>query len=169
MRTMIVRNERTLESLGQRTGQRLLRSKKHQRGRFASSAVIALSGPLGAGKTTFLRGFARGLGIRRRLTSPTFILARRYRIPKKFHIPNSRFPGRAGQIQPRWFWHLDVYRLRGHQDLAGLDFSEILEDPANIVAIEWAEKIKKALPKRTTWMRFSHHSKGRTVHFRKPR
>lgn len=161
---MIVPSDRSLERLGQRTARRILHQKKRQKGRFAAPSIIALVGPLGAGKTTFLRGFARGLGIRRRVVSPTFLLARRYRIPKKFQIPNSKF-----QILPRWFWHLDVYRLHGHKDLAGLDFSEILVDPANIVAIEWAEKVKKALPKRTTWITFRHHSKGRIVHFRKPR
>src|SRR3990167_7447548 len=122
---MIVPSDRSLERLGQRTARRILHQKKRQKGRFAAPSIIALVGPLGAGKTTFLRGFARGLGIRRRVVSPTFLLARRYRIPKGADSQIRRFAdssrarrGRKSNLPvsrsanlPRWFWHLDVYRL----------------------------------------------------------
>ncbi len=86
-----------------------------------SGGVLCLYGDLGAGKTTLVQGLAKGLGIKRRITSPTFIIARKY---------NN-------------FWHIDLYRL-DNADTLGLP--EIFADPKNIVIIEWPEIIKKVLP-----------------------
>lgn len=105
--------------------------------------VIGLSGDLGAGKTTFIQGFLRVLGIRGRITSPTFVLVKRYTLrPPRRHVH-----------------HMDSYRLNDHRHLKTLDFKKIISDPKNIVLIEWAEKIKKALPKDTLWIRFGHEKK----------
>lgn len=93
------------------------------------SGVIALSGPLGAGKTTFVQGFAKGLGIKDKIISPTFVLIR----------------------QHKNLYHVDLYRINNFQELG---LNEILENPSNIIIIEWAEKIKKMLPKDTTWITF---------------
>lgn len=90
-----------------------------------NGGVICLYGPLGAGKTTLVQGLARGLGIKRRITSPTFIIVRKY--------------GR--------FWHVDLYRLNSPEEIEALGLREILADKENIVAIEWPEKIDKILPK----------------------
>ncbi len=86
-----------------------------------NGGVLCLYGDLGAGKTTLVQGLAKGLGIKRRITSPTFIIARKY---------NN-------------FWHIDLYRL-DNADTLGLP--EIFADPKNIVIIEWPEIIKKVLP-----------------------
>lgn len=94
--------------------------------------VVCLNGDLGGGKTTFLQGFARGLGIKEKILSPTFVILKRFRI-KRGGFKN--------------FYHMDCYRLEGNQDLAVLGFKEILGNPENIVAIEWADRIKSALPK----------------------
>ena len=91
-----------------------------------SAVVLALSGDLGAGKTTFLQGFARGLGIKEVVNSPTFI------VMKRFKIYDLRFKN---------FYHIDCYRLESEKDLEGLGFKEIISNPKNIVAIEWPEKI----------------------------
>ena len=96
--------------------------------------VIALKGELGSGKTTFLQGFAKGLRIKDKILSPTFVLM------KKFLIPNSRF-----LIQ--WFYHIDCYRIKKPEEILFLGFEEIISNPKNIVAIEWAEKVAKLLPK----------------------
>ncbi len=93
------------------------------------NGVIALVGELGAGKTTFTQGFARGLGIKDKIISPTFVLIRQH-----------------GN-----FYHIDLYRLNDFKDL-GLE--EILSNKNNIVLIEWAEKIKDLLPKNTIWIYF---------------
>ena len=166
-RVKIIHSERQLEALGERFAREALR----RYGLRPTAIVFALEGDLGAGKTTFLRGFARGLGIKRRITSPTFVLARRYRLP-------SRKPYAVGRkaktlqrysvtaLQPTYFWHIDAYRLRGARELSSIEYAEIVHDPQNIVAIEWADRIKAAVPKRATWIQFRHHPKGRTVTFR---
>src|SRR5258708_2199717 len=77
--------------------------------------IITLSGDLGAGKTTFTQGFAKGLGVTHRIISPTFIIIRTYTIPN----PQSRIPN---------FYHIDLYRIHSDKDLQGLGFEEILED-----------------------------------------
>ncbi len=93
------------------------------------SGVIALTGELGAGKTTFTQGFARGLGIKEKITSPTFVLIR----------------------QHKNLYHIDLYRI---DEIKSLGLEEIWQNPENIVLIEWAEKIKDLLPKNTTFIKF---------------
>lgn len=107
----------------------------------SQAVVLALSGDLGAGKTTFLQGFARGLGIEEVVNSPTFI------IMKKFEIRNSKF---------EMFYHFDLYRLESQKDVEFLDLKEIIADPKNIVAIEWPEKITSLLPENAIKITFSH-------------
>lgn len=99
--------------------------------------VIALSGPLGAGKTTFTQGFALALGIKGKLISPTFVLLRNYPIPG-----NSE-----GQL-----FHIDLYRLENNHQIESIGLPDILSNPKNIVLIEWADKLDK-LPENTTQVR----------------
>lgn len=100
------------------------------------SGVVALTGELGAGKTTFVQGFANGLGIKEKIISPTFVLIRQHKIPKS---ENTLF-------------HIDLYRLENLKDLKQLGLEEILFNPNNIVLIEWAGKIKSLLPKNAVWV-----------------
>lgn len=129
--------------------------------------VVALTGELGAGKTTFVQGFARALGIRRRVISPTFLIFRKYHLPKsvsqRSKVPSTRSAswrigtGRSkGQM---YFFHVDLYRVNNPRELDVLKFKDILHSPFNIVLIEWAEKIKKILPKDTIWINFSYGRK----------
>lgn len=97
--------------------------------KYKSGGIIALYGELGTGKTTFAQGFARGLGINNKITSPTFLITRQYPVPG----------------QRNFFYHIDLYRLE-NIDLKSSGLEEILEDPANIILIEWAEKINDNLP-----------------------
>lgn len=83
--------------------------------------ILALEGDLGSGKTTFTQGFAKGLGIKEKVLSPTFVLMKRYKKQK-------------GNL-----YHIDCYRVK---DVEGLNFDEIIKDPNNIVVIEWAENAK---------------------------
>lgn len=94
--------------------------------------VIGLEGELGSGKTRFVQGFAKGFGIRQRLTSPTFVLMKKYKN----------------------LYHIDCYRLNKPKELLDLDFKEIISNPKNIVLIEWAEKVHSILPRDTIWVRF---------------
>jgi len=90
--------------------------------------VVLLYGDLGDGKTTFVQGLAKGLGIERRIISPTFILMRTHRINTK---------------GAKFFYHLDLYRMESEKNLEGLGLEEILGNKENITVIEWAEKIGK--------------------------
>ena len=91
-----------------------------------SGDVISLTGDLGAGKTTFVQGVARALGIAEHVVSPTFTLVREY----------------AGTFP---VYHFDVYRLDHLQEVLDLGFEEIL-DRGGIVFIEWGDAIEALLP-----------------------
>lgn len=96
--------------------------------KYHGGALFTLSGPLGAGKTTFAQGLAQGLGIKQRITSPTFILMHQYPIP--------------GNSQGL-FVHLDLYRLEKESQIQGLGLDEIFQNPANVILIEWPERLDK--------------------------
>jgi len=112
--------------------------------------VFGLRGDLGGGKTTFLQGFAKGLGVKEKITSPTFVIMRKFEIRNPKSETNSKFKIQKFQT----FYHFDCYRIENHKEILDLGFKEILSDPQNIVAIEWADKIKKIIPKETIWLKF---------------
>ena len=121
--------------------------------------VILLYGNLGAGKTTFVQGLAKGLGIEKRIISPTFIIVRRYEIPSVILV-NEVNPGSdSGQARMtvRTFYHIDLYRTQTEDDVKGLGIDEILEEKDAIVAIEWPEKLGSFLPKKRWELRFENH------------
>lgn len=88
--------------------------------------VVVLAGDLGAGKTAFVQGFGRGLGVQERITSPTFTLV---------HVYEGRLP----------IHHLDVYRLEQLSEALDLGLPEML-DEGGVVLIEWGEAILPVLP-----------------------
>jgi tRNA threonylcarbamoyladenosine biosynthesis protein TsaE len=96
-----------------------------------TATLIALSGDLGAGKTTFVQGVAQALGIEEHVTSPTFVIMKIYDL--------------HGQKFDRLV-HMDAYRLKGEQHLRALGWDEILRDPRNLVIVEWPEKIEGGIP-----------------------
>ncbi len=103
--------------------------------------MVALTGELGAGKTTFAQGFARALGVHGRIVSPTFIIFRHYTL----HLTHYTS-----------FYHVDAYRLQNPRELTAFGFKKILADQKNIVLVEWASKIKKILLRDTIWIKFYH-------------
>ena len=92
--------------------------------------VAALSGNLGSGKTTFLKGLTTGLGLKNAdaVTSPTFSL---------MHIYDSK-----PQV-----YHFDLYRLESEKEVLDIGFEEFVSDPEAITCVEWAEKIPGVMPK----------------------
>lgn len=123
----------------------------------STAFIIGLEGELGGGKTAFLQGFAKGLGIKEKILSPTFVIC------KKFQIPNYKLQtGSKSQISKfQNFFHFDCYRTQKPKEILGLGFKEIISNPKNIIAVEWAEKIKKIMPKNTVWVKFKFLDKKR--------
>ncbi len=110
-----------------------------------SAMVIALRGELGGGKTSFTQGFAKGLSIKSKILSPTFNIFKIYPVKKT----------RPSQARPSLvLYHFDCYRINKAKEILDLGFEEIISNPNNIVVIEWAERVKKILPKNTLWITF---------------
>lgn len=94
--------------------------------------ILALSGPVGAGKTTFAKLFAAALGIEKTIVSPTFTLLQPYTLPKPIR-------GITTLI------HIDAYRLESPDELTAIGFYDFINDPTTIILIEWAENIAELL------------------------
>lgn len=109
--------------------------------RLKGGEVLALNGDLGAGKTAFVKGLAKGLGIRKAITSPTFVLMKVY-------------PVKSGTI--RHFVHVDAYRLKGGASLRAIGLADYLGDPTAVVVIEWAERVRDILTKDALMLSFEH-------------
>ena len=116
-----------------------------------SALIIALSGDLGAGKTTFVQGFAKGLGIKEKITSPTFVLLKKFQIRKNSRSNSQKFAR---------LFHIDCYRIRKPEEILNIGFKEIISEPKNIIAIEWVEKIEKILPKNIIKIKFDFDNKN---------
>jgi len=112
--------------------------------------IIGLEGDLGGGKTTFLQGFAKGLEIKEKILSPTFVIMRRFKIRVNSCSNLCKFAN---------FYHIDCYRIKKSEEILDLGFREVMSNPRNIIAIEWAEKIKKILPKDAIWVNFEFINK----------
>jgi tRNA threonylcarbamoyladenosine biosynthesis protein TsaE len=115
---VISRSAEETQALGERLGSRLDRGD-----------VVACIGPLGAGKTCFLQGLARGLGVTADVTSPTFVLVNQYR---------GRVP----------VYHVDAYRTGSLTELVDVGLEEMLHGEG-VTIVEWADKLLPLLPPRT--------------------
>ena len=115
---VVSRSAEETQALGERLGARLGRGD-----------VVACIGPLGAGKTCFLQGLARGLGVTASVTSPTFVLVNEYR---------GRLP----------VYHVDAYRTESLSELVDVGLEEMLHGEG-VTIVEWADKLLPLLPPRT--------------------
>jgi len=136
------------KELGRRLAKQILK-KPSQTG----AAVLALTGCLGSGKTSFLQGFSQGLKVKQPITSPTFVIVKKYQL--------SNIAPQRETNNYRQFYHIDCYRINTPEEILKLSFQEIINSPKNIVAVEWAEKIKGILPKNTLWLRFVFQDKNK--------
>lgn len=106
--------------------------------------IVALYGDLGSGKTTFVQGIAKGLGITQRIVSPTFIILKTHTVDNKSDLDT--------------FYHADLYRIETAKDIESIGLKEIFTDKNAILVMEWPEKIEEILPKHTKKIRFSYIS-----------
>jgi tRNA threonylcarbamoyladenosine biosynthesis protein TsaE len=115
----------------------------------SGGAVIALTGELGAGKTCFAQGLARGLGVATRATSPTFVLINEYRGRLPVH-------------------HVDLYRIASLTEAMDLGLLELL-DGDGVTVVEWADRLAPLLPPRTIHVRIDGvGDEPRTIVIRDP-
>lgn len=109
--------------------------------------ILALSGPLGSGKTSLAQGLASGFKIRAKVNSPTFNIIKAYQVKNNDKI--------------KQFIHIDAYRLKSSQELLRLGVEDIFSDKDSVVLIEWAEKVKDILPVRAKRIRIDYYKKGK--------
>lgn len=100
--------------------------------------IFALKGDLGSGKTVFVRGICRFLGVKNHIASPTFVIMKIYPIGKK-HI-----------------FHIDAYRLSSYEDLKSIGFEEIASKKNNLLFIEWPEKVFSKIPQNVKLIKFKY-------------
>jgi tRNA threonylcarbamoyladenosine biosynthesis protein TsaE len=112
------------------------------------ATVLALSGEIGAGKTTFVQALARSLGIIETVSSPTFVLEKIYDL--------------EGQKFARLV-HIDAYRLKGTDELRHLGWDELVADLGNLICVEWPERVPGALPDGAIRLRFEIEGNGRII------
>lgn len=106
--------------------------------RLTAGTVVAFTGDLGAGKTAFTRGLARGLGVPDRVTSPTFTIVNEYL--------GGRLP----------LFHFDMYRLPDSDALFDIGWEDYL-DRGGVCAVEWSEQVADALPEDTVTVSLARH------------
>jgi tRNA threonylcarbamoyladenosine biosynthesis protein TsaE len=122
---LITKSPEETKELGKKFATSLIEGKR-------KTLTVGLVGELGSGKTTFTQGFAQGLGIKKRVISPTYILIREYQLKGRFKA----------------FYHVDLYRLeeRVSEEAKEMGIFDLWEKEGNIVLIEWAEKISDIIP-----------------------
>ncbi len=112
--------------------------------------IIALKGELGAGKTAFVKFLLSSKGIDKKILSPTFVLM----VPYK----------KSGEV----YYHMDLYRTKSIKEIRALGTDQLWGKKNNIFLIEWADKIKKHLPKsKTTFIKFRIKGHGRVLEIKK--
>ncbi|MAZ56379.1 tRNA (adenosine(37)-N6)-threonylcarbamoyltransferase complex ATPase subunit type 1 TsaE [bacterium] len=110
--------------------------------------VLALYGELGAGKTTFMQTLAKELGVVDTVNSPTFVVMKSYDL----------------KDQP-WqkLIHIDAYRIEDEDEMDVIKLPEIMQDPGNLIGIEWADKVSKYLPEDVVNLHFNLDNRSRTL------
>lgn len=111
-----------------------------------SPRIFCLEGDLGAGKTTFIQGIAKALKIKNKILSPTFVIMKDFKVGVK---PFKRF------------FHIDCYRFDKPEEILALNFKELINNPQNLIFIEWPERIARFLPKNSVWLKFKAKGKNK--------
>ena len=109
------------------------------------AVVVALTGDLGSGKTTFTQGFAEALGVKEKVLSPTFVLMKIYRV---------RCQRSSVKCYLKHLIHIDCYRIDSPREIEHLGLKKVFKDKDAIILIEWADRIKRLLLRDTVWIKF---------------
>ncbi len=141
-------------------------------GKNTNATVIALSGDLGAGKTTFTKSLAKSFDIKDVLTSPTFVILKRYTPEPEYVSGRVDDAVRVLQSQSRPqsqmlienFIHIDAYRLKNEDELRRLSFDSLYQNNKNLICIEWPEMVAGLIPTDAIWIKLEHQEgEGRKV------
>jgi len=108
--------------------------------------VIALSGDLGAGKTTLTKEIGKLFGIKESIISPTFVIMKIYKIDSKSKYFSSF----------KKLIHIDAYRLNSGEELLKIGWNEICNDKDNLIIVEWPERVESALDKDIYMIKLGH-------------
>jgi len=119
--------------------------------KITSGLTLGLVGNLGAGKTVFTKGLSAGLGIKKNITSPTFVLMKVYSV--------------TGHKRIKLLAHIDAYRIKSANDLIAIGADEYFNRPHTLTVIEWADKIKQILPKQTKFVKISLNKSSRIINY----
>ena len=147
---MITNSPKQTQKIAELLVKTLIKTENHPLARRSFSEggnVFCLQGNLGAGKTTFIQGIAKALKIKEKITSPTFVLMKNFSIKTKSSFSK--------------LFHFDCYRFDKPEEILVLNFKEIIKNPKNLVFIEWPEKIKKLIPKKSIWINFKVKGKNK--------
>lgn len=121
---MNIKSEQEMIEYGKEFAKKILTNSNS----FNLPIIIELIGDVGTGKTTFVRGFANGLGLKESITSPSFTISKSYALPNN-----------------RTLIHYDFYRLN-NPGIMKAELEESLSDKNNIIVIEWADSVANVLP-----------------------
>ena len=108
--------------------------------------TLALTGELGAGKTAFVKGLAKALGIKQVVQSPTFLLMKCYPIGKN----------QEPRINFQALCHVDAYRIKNGRELLAIGLGEKISNPQTVTVIEWANLVPELIPKNAIKIKFEH-------------
>lgn len=112
------------------------------------ATVVFLNGDLGSGKTTTIKTLAKKFGIQEDITSPTFVILKRYDVSED--VCGGKFKN---------FIHVDAYRLKNYEEIKKIKFEEYLSNEKNIIFIEWPEMIENKKLVADLSLNFSHNEK----------
>ena len=129
------------------------------------ATVVGLYGNLGAGKTTFTQEVARGLGIKERVISPTFVIMKRLKISNRLYELRKITKVRINKFEN--LIHIDAYRLKNEKELEKIGWGDLIGDPKNLILIEWPEMVLNILPKDHICIYLEHvseHERGVEIH-----
>lgn len=150
MKTVCTQNFKATQKLGQELVKNLIPGQ-----------IICLSGDLGTGKTTFVQGLLKGLKVKGPYTSPTFLIMKQYHVTCNIkHETKKTKMLHDSCSMLHDVYHIDAYRIN-EKDILNLGWEEIIRDKNNIIVIEWAERLKKIIPKNAKRINFSWEGKDK--------
>ena len=154
MKTFITNSARETRKLGEILANEL----KHEP---ASRRIIALSGELGSGKTTFTQGILKGLDVKGPYTSPTFTIIKQYKPTTNNQRPTTQKKKKLSVVSCKSLvYHIDAYRVIS-KDILNLGWEEIIREKDSIIIIEWADRVRKIIPRRALWIKFEWAGKNK--------